>query len=427
MHRVDGQHSTEHYNNQYTVDKVLDEIDPVFDFAENVYYIAIDNGNSTIYLGDLLVGGVGSSWSKKGGWGMVPISADFGTVAHELGHAFGLSHDFRDDDYVMSYGYVPDWLLANQRLSACNAEFLTVHTYFDPNSPIEDGSWPTIQENTSSPIHISAGTTSIPVRIKGRDPDGLHQAILFTRTQAPHFAEGLLEVKACRGLEGKRNPVVEFDYDGFAPSRPGSDFNTFETQSLLIQVVDDLGNTEWSDLLEIINPEFKKPIATFPFPSDPPKYLASIGFSPDGKLLALESSFEDDKVTLRDVSTGKSIANLPPYGPAVEDWALSPDGRLLALEAPNGTIVLWDIPSRKQHVATAPAHQQDEGFPSKVASSLAFSPNGKLLATGGRNDYLVKLWDVVSGEHVATFPALRYGGSITSLAFSPDGKRLGCV
>ena len=30
----------------------------------------------------------------------------------------------------------------------------------------------------------------------------------------------------------------------------------------------------------------------------------------------------------------------------------------------------------------------------------------------------------MSGEHVTTFPELRYGGSITSLAFSPDGKRL---
>ena len=424
VHRVDGQHSTEHYNNQYTVDKVLDEIDPVFDFAENVYYIAIDNGNSAIYNGDRLVGGVGSSWSKNGGWGMVPISASFGTVAHELGHAFDLWHDFRDDDYVMSYGYVPEWLLANQRLSACNAEFLAVHTYFNPNSPIEDGSRPTIQENTSSPIRISAGTTSIPVRIKGRDPDGLHQAILFTRTQAPHFAVGSFEVKACRGLEGKRNPVVEFDYDGFAPSRPGSDFNTFETQSLRIEVVDALGNTEWSDLLEIINPEFKKPIATFPIPSDP-KFLRSIVFSPDGKLLALESSRKDDKVTLRDVSTGKSIANLPPYDHVVEAWALSPDGRLLAFESPNNTIVLWDIPSRKQHVATAPAHRQDEEFPwMKATLALAFSPDGRLLASGGNVDYLVKLWDVVSGEHVATFPALAFGGGITSLAFSPDGKRL---
>ena len=421
VHRVNGKHPTRHYNDKYTVDKVLEEVDPVFDLEANVYYIAIDNGNETIYSGEKLVGGVGAAWTKRGGFAMVPTSTTFGTAAHELGHAFGLSHDFRDDTSVMSYGYIPDWLSANQRLSACNAEFLAVHTYFNPNSPIEDGSQPTIRASTSSPIHISAGTTSIPVRINGRDPDGLHQAILFTQTQAPHFAEGFLEVKECRGLVGKRDSVVEFDYDGFAPSRPGSDFNTFETQDLWIQVVDALGNIGWSNSLELINPEFKKPMATFPIPSSP-KYLASMVFSSDGRLVALEASYEDGKVRLLNVSTGNPIANLPAWGP-LWVWALSPDGRLVALEAPNNTIVLWDIASGKQHVATAPAHQKGDWDDSAV-SSLVFSPDGKLLATGGGADYLVKLWDVVSGEHVTTFPELRYGGSITSLAFSPDGKRL---
>ena len=418
VHRVDGKHPTRHYNDKYTVDKVLEEVAPVFDLEANVYYIAIDNGNETIYSGDRLVAGVGSAWTKRGGFAMVSTSTTFGTAAHELGHAFGLSHDFRDDTYVMSYGYTPDWLSANHRLSACNAEFLAVHTYFNPNSPIEDGSQPTIRESTSSPIHISAGTTSIPVRINGRDPDGLHQAILFTQTQAPHFAEGFLEVKACRGLVGERDSVVEFDYDGFAPSRPGSDFNTFETQNLWIQVVDALGNIGWSNSLELINPEFKKPIATFPIPEN----LASMVFSPDGRLVALEASYEDGKVRLLNVSTGNPIANLPSWGPTW-DWALSPDGRLVALEAPNNTIVLWDIASGKQHVATTPAHQKGDWDDSAV-SSLVFSPDGKLLATGGGADYLVKLWDVVSGEHVTTFPELRYGGSITFLAFSPDGKLL---
>ena len=149
------------------LDKVLEEVDPVFDLGANVYYIAIDNGNDVIYSGELLVGGVGSSWTKRGGFGMVSIGADFVTVAHELGHAFNLSHDFRDDTYVMSYGYIPDWLSTNQRLSACNAEFLAVHTYFNPKSPIEDGSPPTIEEDTSSPIHISSGYNKHPCPNQG--------------------------------------------------------------------------------------------------------------------------------------------------------------------------------------------------------------------------------------------------------------------
>ena len=417
--RVDGQHPTRYYNTGRTVDKVINEIDPIFDMEANVYYIAIDNGNYSIYLGDRLVGGVGSRWDKNGGWGMVSIGADFGTVAHELGHAFGLLHDFRDDNYVMSYGFIPDWLLLATKLSACNAEFLAVHPYFNANIPVEAGSWPTFGERTSSPIQ-TAGHNQHPVRTKVRDPDELHQAILFAVTQAPHTAEGLFEVKACRGLEGRRNPVVEFVYDGRVPSQLESDFNSFETQELVIGVVDALGDYGYSEVFELVNNEFRRPISTVSFAD---RFLSPVVFSSDGRLLALESYFE--KVTLLDATTGAAIATLPPWGRGrpVWAWALSPDGRLLALEVPNRTIALWDIASSTQHVATAPAHQQDENFPDfPVVSSLAFSPDGRLLASGGTHDYLVKLWDVASGKHVATFSTDR--GAITSLAFSPDGELL---
>ena len=42
--------------------------------------------------------------------------------------------------------------------------------------------------------------------------------LLFVTTIKPHFAAGFLEVKACRGLGGEKDTVVEFDYDGVIPS-----------------------------------------------------------------------------------------------------------------------------------------------------------------------------------------------------------------
>ena len=310
VHRVNGKRSTSYYNDLNTVDKVLDEIDPVFDLEANVYYITIDNGNAFIYSGDSLVRGVGNRWTKNGGFGMVSGGANFFVAAHELGHAFGLSHDFRDATYVMSYGYTPLWF-PRWQLSACNAEFLAVHPYFNLNSPIGEGAQPTIEENTSSPITVDVSATSIPVRIKVRDSDGLHQVILKTETQAPHFAEGFLEVKACRGLEGKRDPSVEFDYDGGVPSLPESDFSTFKTQSLTIQAIDASGNVAWSEAFEIVSTGFREPIATF---SRQGGNVASVIFSPDGRLLAAWQSYDygytDPTIEVWDVSRGESIATL---------------------------------------------------------------------------------------------------------------------
>ena len=49
-------------------------------------------------------------------------------IAHELGHAFGLEHDFRTDDNIMSYNFKK---LSNQTLSPCAAEWLEVCRAFN--------------------------------------------------------------------------------------------------------------------------------------------------------------------------------------------------------------------------------------------------------------------------------------------------------
>ena len=406
VHRVDGRRSAKYYGSQNTVSKVLEEIEPVFDFEQNIYYITVDHGDYPFYNGDVSVGGTGSSWGKNGGWGMVPGWVGFGTVAHELGHAFGLRHDFRDDAYVMSYG-------GHERLSACNAEFLAVRPYFDLNSPPGESA-PVIEARTS-PRTRTAEAKSVPVQIKSSEPDGLHQAILYTRTQAPHSAEGSLEVKACRGLGGKTSSVIEFDYDGTVPSLPESDFNTFKTQWLTMSVVDVLGDAAFSEVFELINNAFRGPRSTVSGEG----FIASAGFSSDGQLRALESSYEDDpsRATLWNVATGQSIGTIPWRKP-IQVSAFSPDGRLLALEGPVGTIKLWDIESEQVHAAMKAAHEK--GMYGGVRS-LAFSPDGRRLASSGRLDSEVKLWDTESGEQIATFPAKGWG---TTVSFSPDGRRL---
>ena len=131
VHRVDGQQPTSHYDNTYAA-ATLDEIMQAFDVDENIYLIVIDNGKYSV--GD--AAGRAARRDKNGGYAWVAGNFGWNLVAHELGHAFGLQHDFRDGAYIMSYG--PGWA----GLSACAAEFLAVHPYFNPDSPIRRGSRP---------------------------------------------------------------------------------------------------------------------------------------------------------------------------------------------------------------------------------------------------------------------------------------------
>ena len=196
------------------------EIYEMFDLSANIYLIVIDDG--------LGLRGVAARTGKNSGYAYVQGGWDWQIAAHELGHAFGLRHDFRDGAFIMSYGP------GRYRLSACAAEFLAVHPYFNADSPTEEGQEPTIE--LISPSAYPAASKSLSVQLKVRDPDGLHQVIFFTGNILSDL------VKACRGLAGERDAVVEFEYDGDIPSATFSSLSDPVVHPIRFYAVDTDGN-----------------------------------------------------------------------------------------------------------------------------------------------------------------------------------------
>ena len=383
VHRVNGKHPFSHYDNTLG-SEVFNELETAFDFHANIYFIVLGT-DALRHVDGQTAGGSGFRKGKYGGMALVPNDFYSHSVAHELGHAFGLGHDFRDGAYLMSYG--PGW----NRLSDCAAEFLSMHTYFNPDIPIDAGEPPTME--LVSPRRYPAGSRSVPIRFQVNDSGGLHQVLLF--------AQGGLQ--ACRGLEGDRSGLAEFAYDGGFGLGGFTSLSDSMGHTIRVHAVDTEGNV--SDTFFTVAEESPHHIATLEAHTGS---VRSVSFSRDG---TLASGGRDGTVRLWDAAARQNIATFEGHMNTVESVAFSPDGTL-ASGSRDGTIMLWDIAAR-QRIATL------EGQWGWVYS-VSFSPDGGSLASGGW-DGTVKLWDVSTRQQIATLP---HGEYVYSVSFSPDGRTI---
>ena len=201
VHHVNGQFDDAYYQIDPTW-KIDTELQDQFDYYNGVYIITVEISSDTFDDGGAC--GYGGNVGF-GGQVYLPASGhcfdDNTLTAHELGHAFGLQHDFRNQSYVMSYG----WL--RTELSDCAASMLNVHPFFNQNKEIKRN------HNTRIQLLSSKFDTTPPhalrLRFEINDPDGLVQAQLLKSTTGTSVAAGFHELVTWKALRGV-NESIEF-------------------------------------------------------------------------------------------------------------------------------------------------------------------------------------------------------------------------
>ncbi len=235
---VIAEHPDVHYDEDTTI-KIRAEIFEKLNPSKNVLLVAVDIQSGTFQKkkkGNIRTIGQGntttSHYSKNlrralhGGRAFVsaaPKDLDWDTIAHELGHAFGLEHDFRGSHpRIMSY--------ANKRseLSKCAAEWLDKSRFFNPNCPFFD------QPATIEMLSLPDASDLTIVSFAIEDEDGIHQVqlIVSTTPSDPVTKEGF-KLHSCQRLNGKQKVTVAFE------------LAEIPSKKIILKMIDMQGNIVW--------------------------------------------------------------------------------------------------------------------------------------------------------------------------------------
>jgi WD40 repeat protein len=156
----------------------------------------------------------------------------------------------------------------------------------------------------------------------------------------------------------------------------------------------------------------------------PTKTVHAVAYSSDGRWLAAGSG--DGILRLWDPAAGVLRSEVD-VGVGIHAVAFSPDARRLAAGTDGGDVRLLDAGAPQASPVLLAGHEAP-------VYGLAFSPDGSLLASGSE-DRSVRLWPLAGAgagaDDAAPAPAgaipvvlAGHTGSVTSVAFTPDGSML---
>jgi WD40 repeat protein len=167
----------------------------------------------------------------------------------------------------------------------------------------------------------------------------------------------------------------------------------------------------------------------------PTNSVFQLAYGPDGTRLAARmldtSGGFGTTVKIWDVTSGQGARVLCVHDPVSRggqswgeacDLAYSPDGGRLATSGIEGAVRVWDTRSGRQLFALpGQTYFQRLEIGSVNVCPVMFSPDGSRLASA-TDEGTVHVWDAKTGKEVRALAG--YGGRVTGLAFSRDGRRL---
>ncbi len=174
VHQVLGKKEASHYRGN--VLRCVGEFEGRIQTRNTILAIFIDNVGYN----------AGVAYGTKA---IVPGVPFWGTIGHELGHTFGLPHDWRGGKFLMSYSGV-------KLISECAAQWLDVHRFFNRDRTAT-GKRPNIKD---LPV-VAYPPGLYHVYFEVTDSDGLHHAQLQT---LPTWTAGL-SMHGCETLQGEKD------------------------------------------------------------------------------------------------------------------------------------------------------------------------------------------------------------------------------
>ena len=379
--------------------------------------------------------------------------------AHELGHAFGVRHNFNNEAYMIGYGR------GAMVLAPESASSLSVHPYFNSQVSLGGENPPAIEYN--GPTIYEGNPLAIPLQFNASDKEGIHQVILYAsspldsrQTFAYLKSPQLIDCKVFP--IGVRDTVVTFHYTGEFPHNTSTDLALPEKRVIWASAIDTDGNIVYTSftlkkapplvpvgVLSRIEASAQIKGNGVAFSSGGDKFV-TVGEDGSFRFYSSKSlsyignvkmrGFTKDSITsflfarndtrlitagnkghaqidMWDATTLKHIATIARRGTwypyAFNSVAYSPVGSILAWGSYSGEVFLWDMVTQKTLLKIS-------GYRG-VIQALSFSPDGNLLAIGNSLGD-VSIWDIEAEKPIITWAG--HDASVSSVRFLGGGKKL---